>query len=52
MIVTIAFTIDWEKKSQFELFEVQTSQINFGKHIKTLTPKAYSVTGPIKLDSV
>ena len=32
------------------MFEVQTYEINVGKHVKTLTQKASAVTGSIKMN--
>ena len=40
LIVIIYFSLKW---LAFEIFEVQTRQIYFGKHAKTLTPQASAV---------
>ena len=33
----------------FEIFELQTYQINIGKHAKSMTPSTLVVLGPIQL---
>ena len=53
MIVTDYAALVWSTfyftSLTFQIFEVQTYQMSFGKHAKTLTAKASAVTGSIKL---